>query len=114
MSAGWVRRAAVAAIGLALLAGCEPQADKPPPEPMAARPRQVPGVMALRRSGRDSVTVAAPGAGWSRSSRRPTRARSAGAGVNAGQRFVRALPRVAPPRPRSDTPFSVRMRCTKP
>ena len=32
---------------------------------MAARPRQVRGVMALRRSGRDSVTVAAPGAGWS-------------------------------------------------
>ena len=30
------------------------------------------------------------------------------------QRFALALPRVAPPRPRSDTPFSVRIRCTKP
>ena len=30
------------------------------------------------------------------------------------QRFALALPRVAPPRPRSVTPFSVRIRCTKP
>ena len=48
---------------------------------MAARPRHMPGVMALRRWGRVSVTVAAPGAGWFRSSRRPARARSAGAGT---------------------------------
>ena len=40
-------------------------------------------------------------------------ARPGGTSLSA-QRFALALPRVAPPRPRSDTPFSVRIRCTKP
>jgi copper chaperone CopZ len=42
MRAGWVRRVAGAAVGMALLAGCAAEADKPPPVPMATdSPNQV-------------------------------------------------------------------------
>ena len=92
--------------------------------PMPARPRHIEGVMALRRAARSRVMVAPPGAGWPTSSRRPAAARSgsplvmlspgARPSVPGPQRLARALPRVAPPRPRSETPFSDRMRCTNP
>src|SRR6266536_940000 len=129
------------------------------PAPIAARPRHIAGVIALRRCGRLSVTVATQPAGSesSISRRSPQRSRSAGSMDKrppgraakwrdkltrqgrelspdygngrergpafaapmrdrraAAQCFALALPRVAPPRPRSETPVSVRIRCTKP
>src|SRR5580693_3832888 len=92
--------------------------------PMAARPCHMLGVIALRRSGRASVTVATLPDTLSSS---PALVRSAlvtsvGSHRSGQQRQIPivphalafALPLVAPPRPRSDTPLSLRIRWMNP
>src|ERR1700759_4486527 len=99
--------------------------------PIAASPCHRDGDIALRRSGRFSVIVAtAPSTssfspassgtgGWlailGLLSAPVGRLRPGPAGpAPAGQPVAAGLPRVAPPRPRSFTPVSLSIRCTKP